>query len=84
MKMLTPEALDHFHALHGEHSICFNGKFVRFNEIIAQAKLAYSIQQRAAEICKAQKDGYQVGVAGSAYNYACDHCHDAILNMEPV
>ena len=54
--MITPEALDHFHALHGEHSICFNGDFVRMREIIAQAKLAYTLE---AQINTAKAEGME-------------------------
>lgn len=80
MKLLTQEEID----FHAARVICNDHDWQAHLEvIIAQAKLACSIQQRAAEICLEKAEALRVtkDAAYAGYEEIMD-CHDAILNME--
>ena len=80
MKMLTDQQIDY----HAARVIANDHDWQEhFSAIIAQAKLAYSIQQKAADICSRRIGLGPLDQDGDYwYDKACGECRDAILNME--
>ena len=80
MKMLIDQQID-YHAARVIANV--HDWQEHLSVIIAQAKIAHTIQQKAAEICSGRMGRGPLDPDGDYwYDKACGECRDAILNME--